>query len=123
MVVRPLLTVVYPLPSRYGNHSAAPAGTPQRLAERVLPWLMAAASDGAFAYDGCKFKAEPAKECTARLVAAQQLKVGLSYTIEASYAGPASGPHGSDHFSTRMLCAQVLSLLPNSGVPPPLTVV
>ena len=33
-------------------------------------------------------------------------KVALSYTIEASYAGPASGPHVDTHFSTRQLCAQ-----------------
>ena len=41
-------------------------------------------------------------------------KVALSYTIEASYAGPAAGPHVDTHFSTRQLCAQGELLRPLS---------
>ena len=89
----------------YGNCSNA-ATQAQRLGERMLPWLMHQASEGAFDYNGCKFKVEPSKECTARVVVAHELKVALSYTVEASYAGPAAGPHRDTHFTTRQLCAQ-----------------
>ena len=58
----------------YGNCSGAPTQA-HRLAERMLPWLMGQASDGAFSYDNCKFRIEPGKECTARVAVAQQLKV------------------------------------------------
>eukprot|EP00964_Phaeocystis_antarctica_P012518 scaffold6904_cov38-Phaeocystis_antarctica.AAC.2 len=67
---------------------------------------MQTASRGTFEYDHCKFKVEPGKCGSARVVVALELKVALSYTIEASYAGPASGPHVDTHFSTRQLCAQ-----------------
>jgi len=67
---------------------------------------MQLASQGSFAYDNCKYKVEPGKSGSARVVVALELKVALSYTIEASYAGPAAGPHPDTHFSTRQLCAQ-----------------
>ena len=89
----------------YGNCSAATSHA-ERLGERILPYLMQLASQGSFAYDNCKYKVEPGKSGSARVVVALELKVALSYTIEASYAGPAAGPHPDTHFSTRQLCAQ-----------------
>ena len=83
-----------------------PAPQAQRLGERMLPWIMQQGSNGTFAYDHCKFKVEAGKTGSARVVVALELQVGLSYTIEASYAGPKAGPHRDAHFSTRQLCAQ-----------------
>ena len=78
----------------------------RRLAERVLPFLLARNSGGSFSYEGCTFKLRPGKEGTARAVCARQVGVPLAYTVEASYAGPKEGPWRDHHFTTRMLCEQ-----------------
>jgi hypothetical protein len=42
---------------------------------------MQLASRGSFAYEHCKFKVEPGKSGSARVVVALELKVALSHTI------------------------------------------
>ena len=64
----------------YGNCSGA-ATQAQRLGERMLPWLMQAASGGTFAYDNCKYKVEPGKCGSARVVVALELKATAIITM------------------------------------------
>ena len=42
---------------------------------------MQLASQGSFAYDNCKYKVEPGKSGSARVVVALELKVAPSHTI------------------------------------------
>ena len=52
-----------------------------------------------FSFDSCSFKIQKSKANTARVVV-YELGISNSYTLEASFCGPESGPRKNTQFST-----------------------
>jgi hypothetical protein len=75
----------------------------RRLLPRVLPYVLWRSSRGAFSYADTSFTIKRSKEATGRVVVHRELGVGLSYTVEATYAGPSAGPLAGVHFSSTQL--------------------
>lgn len=75
----------------------------RRLLTRVLPYVIWRTSHGAFSYLDSSFKVKRGKDATGRVVVHRELGVPLSYTLEATYAGPSAGPLAGTHFT----CAQL----------------
>eukprot|EP00658_Telonema_sp_P-2_P064637 TRINITY_DN5376_c0_g1_i2.p1 TRINITY_DN5376_c0_g1~~TRINITY_DN5376_c0_g1_i2.p1 ORF type:complete len:332 (+),score=77.78 TRINITY_DN5376_c0_g1_i2:306-1301(+) len=71
-----------------------------RLQECVLPRLLAQNAQ-IFAFEDCSYVVPKSKETTARVVAARELGIGSSYTLEASFCGANFGKYKDTHFSTR----------------------
>jgi hypothetical protein len=75
----------------------------RRLLARILPYELWRAMHGVFSYRDSHFKVKRAKEATGRVVVNRELGVPLSYTLEATYAGPSAGPLAGTHFTTTQL--------------------
>lgn len=75
----------------------------RRLLSRVLPYVMWRASHGAFSHVDSSFTVKRSKEATGRVVVNRELGIPLSYTLEATCAGPSAGPLAGTHFTCTQL--------------------
>eukprot|EP00656_Telonema_subtile_P050053 TRINITY_DN6382_c0_g1_i4.p1 TRINITY_DN6382_c0_g1~~TRINITY_DN6382_c0_g1_i4.p1 ORF type:complete len:1182 (+),score=250.10 TRINITY_DN6382_c0_g1_i4:89-3634(+) len=71
----------------------------QRFQECLLPRLLSQ-NAAIFAYDDCSYVVPKSKETTARVVAARELGICNSYTLEASFCGANFGKYNNAHFTT-----------------------
>jgi len=74
-----------------------------RLLERVFPCALSQTAPNIFAYADCNFKVQKSKENTARVVLWREFNLINSFTLEASFAGPAMGAEVGLHYGIERL--------------------
>jgi len=64
--------------------------------EKIFPYMMGLNARNSFSYDSCKYKLQPNKEGTGRILM-HRLGVEHSYTLEASFGGSTLGDRAGTH--------------------------
>jgi hypothetical protein len=69
---------------------------------KLFPFVLSKVNPN-FTFRDCRFGMQKAKEATLRISLFKELKIPKVYTLEASFAGPDSGPQAHSHFTTKQL--------------------
>ncbi|CAG9462836.1 unnamed protein product [Pedinophyceae sp. YPF-701] len=78
-------------------------GVPISLQQKLYPYILEREAPEIFSFGSSVFSLHRSKETTARAVGYRELGLCNSFTLEASFAGPASGPHANTHLTTSQL--------------------
>jgi hypothetical protein len=71
-------------------------------ASKLFPFVLSKVNPN-FSFKDCRFNMQKAKEATLRISLFKELRIPKVYTLEASFAGPDSGPQAHSHFTTKQL--------------------
>lgn len=69
---------------------------------KLFPYILSKVNPN-FSFRDSRFGMQKSKEATLRISLFKELRIPKVYTIEASFAGPDSGPNAHTHFTTKQL--------------------